>query len=95
MSKNEQYSAYWRALLSCRKTLREVPAPDAEAEQFLETMQKEIERVSEWLDEDFWNMEEKPSIGIDLLALTRYAKATGRTAGELTEEEVDRFRKKG
>lgn len=59
MGNNEQYAAYWRALLSCRKQLREVPAPDAAASQFLETMQKEIERVSEWLDEDFWNVEEQ------------------------------------
>lgn len=60
MSKNEQYSAYWRALMACRKTLREAPAPpDQEAVQLLAAMQKEIERVSEWLDEDFWNVEEE------------------------------------
>lgn len=94
-NENEQYADYWRALLSCRKQLREAPTPDAEASQFLEMLQKEIERVSEWLDEDFWNVEEEqPSISIDLVGLTRYAKSTERTAKELTEEEVAMFRTK-
>lgn len=95
MSKNEKYAAYWRALMACRKTLREAPAPDQEAEQLLAAMQKEIERVSEWLDDDWWGVEDdKASIGIDLVALTRYAKETGRTAKELSADEVDMFRRK-
>ena len=92
MSENEKYAAYWRALISCRKTLRETEVPDAEATQFLETLQKEVERVSEWLDDDWWGVEEEASIGIDLVALTRYAKETDRTAKELDEEEIARFR---
>lgn len=34
----------------------------------------------------------QPSIGIDLVALTRYAKANGKTLTELSETEIDLFR---
>ena len=34
----------------------------------------------------------QPSIGIDLVALTRYARANGKTLTELSETEIDLFR---
>ncbi len=36
--------------------------------------------------------ESKPSIGINLVALTRYAKKNGKTAKELSPEEVSLFK---
>lgn len=37
--------------------------------------------------------ENEPSIGIDLVALTRYAKKNGKTAKELNPKEISLFRK--
>ena len=37
--------------------------------------------------------ETRPSIGIDLVALTRYAKKSNKTLKELSEEEVALFRR--
>lgn len=37
--------------------------------------------------------ESRPSIGIDLVALTRYAKNNGKTVKELSENEVALFKK--
>ena len=39
--------------------------------------------------------EMQPSIGIDLIALTRYAKANGKTLTELSETEINLFRNGG
>lgn len=37
--------------------------------------------------------ESRPSIGIDLVALTRYAKKNGKTVKQLSESEVELFKK--
>lgn len=37
--------------------------------------------------------ESRPSIGIDLVALTRYAKKNGKTVNQLSEGEVQLFKK--
>lgn len=37
--------------------------------------------------------ESRPSIGIDLVALTRYAKQNGKKANELSEKEISLFKK--
>ena len=43
--------------------------------------------------EAFSPYESRPSIGIDLVALTRYAKQNGKKADELNEQEIARFKK--
>ena len=42
---------------------------------------------------EFNPYENKPSIGIDLVALTRYARQNGKTAKELSSKEISLFRK--
>ena len=37
--------------------------------------------------------ESRPSIGIDLVALTRYAKKNGKTVNQLSDGEVQLFKK--
>ena len=44
--------------------------------------------------EEFNPYESRTSIGIDLLALTRYAKVNNKKLEELKEEEIDQFRNK-
>jgi len=42
---------------------------------------------------EFNPYENKHSIGIDLVALTRYARQNGKTAKELNSKEISLFRK--
>ena len=42
---------------------------------------------------DFNPYESSPSIKIDLVALTRYAKSVGKKANELKEDEIKAFRR--
>lgn len=37
--------------------------------------------------------ESRPSIGIDLVALTRYAKKNGKTVKQLSKREMELFKK--
>lgn len=48
--------------------------------------------VEQYLNE-FNPYESQPSIKIDLVALTRYAKSVGKKANELKEDELASFRK--
>ena len=54
-------------------------------------MYEECEQVNLYLRE-FSPYESRESIGIDLLALTRYAKKNNKKTSELTEEEIDLFK---
>ena len=54
----------------------------------------EKRKVVEQYIRNFPPYENHPSIGIDLVALTRRAKSVGKKANELTEEEIDLFREK-
>ena len=48
--------------------------------------------VEQYLNE-FNPYESRPSIKIDLVALTRYAKSIGKKANELKENEITVFRR--
>lgn len=54
----------------------------------------ENRKVVEQYVKEFNPYESCPSIGIDLLALTRYAKKIGKKANELSESEMALFRKR-
>lgn len=53
----------------------------------------ENRKIVEQYIKEFNPYEYHPSIGIDLLALTRYAKKVGKKATELSELEIVPFRK--
>ena len=53
----------------------------------------ENRKVVEQYVKEFNPYESRPSIGIDLLALTRYAKKIGKKANELNESEIMLFKK--
>lgn len=54
----------------------------------------ENRKIVEQYVKEFNPYESHPSIGIDLLALTRYAKKVGKKANELSELEIAPFRRK-
>lgn len=53
----------------------------------------ENRKMVEQYVEAFSPYESRPSIGIDLVALTRYAKQNGKRTDELSEQEIARFKK--